>query len=347
MSDSPPPGFAPQPARPGDPPAVRFVQPYPGAPPVPVTGAPSSVGSPPRSAGLGIVAFCLTAGGVLGILGAFAADTPSLQWLAVPALVIGFVCGMAALIGRRHAGKGFSITAVTLASLAGFLASVALPALAAGGFGDPWEVNGSSADLDALHDGVPPSSAPVAEHVVVAESAFGADVLDPGTAWFAVVLDNPNRDVGFEADYLLVRAVDAEGAVIDTVSEYVAVPPGTTAIAGYLPHVGERAIARLDVDLPDPASAVEMSSALGITAHELRSLPREGLTTVTGSVTSTLHAAVPYARVTVLARGPEGAIIGAEDASLPEIPAAGTVPFEVAVFGALPADTAFEAYPRR
>jgi hypothetical protein len=136
-------------------PRQRFVQPYPGAAPVPVpdqpthydarrespavsgfspgapggaapyAGAPYGAGAPawttpsgPRSKALAVVALSLAIGGAIFTV------LPILSLLAAPVLIAAFVCALVALIGRKHGGKGLSIAALATSVLSGIVATV-------------------------------------------------------------------------------------------------------------------------------------------------------------------------------------------------------------------------------
>ena len=143
------PSATPDGAAPSAPPQ-RFVQPYPGAAPVPVSGAqtppygppgapvgnPPYTGAPvagtpyaggpparptpadPRSKALAVVALSLAIGGAIFTV------LPVLSLLSAPLLIAAFVCALVALIGRRHGGKGLSIAALATSVLTGIVASM-------------------------------------------------------------------------------------------------------------------------------------------------------------------------------------------------------------------------------
>lgn len=372
MSDDASGAATPEPAA-EHPPAPRFVQPYPGAPPVPVQGGGAPLppyarppqaptrGRPPQGptqslppqgygAGrpsplLGIIALCLAAGGVLIAL------VPFLQLFAAPFLLGGLTCGIIGLAGREHGGKGLSLAAVITSAAAG-LVSVLLAVVflvSAGGWFSGW--GGGSDTPDGVVDSPyvvdpPPSAVPDAAPLALAETAFGTDSLDPSMRWYAVVIDNPNAEASFEDVYVLVQAVDDDGVVLDSSSEYLTILPGRTALAGYFLGIGDDSVARLEVELPDPATATVTESGVGgaLTVLDVQTLARDDETTVSGTVTSTVSEERSFVGLTVLARDVDGTIVGAEDSYLDVLPPYGTVPFEVTVYGAFPADTVFEVH---
>jgi hypothetical protein len=397
----------------------RFVQPYPGAAPVPVydSSPPPSVGAPspelyadpaaapqgaapagrppyapppgayagypgapaasavaadhrpgpsapdPRPKTLAIVALCLAVGGALLIF------VPFLNLLAAPILIAGFVCALIALIGRRHGGTGVSIAALATSAGTGLIAIVVVAASALlfglgglSGWGAPWSpfdpysdgrTDDGYTDRDWADGGDlggdysdPPAGYGAELDLVAGETAFAPYATDSMATWYGVVIENPNPDATFENVDIEVEALDADGAVIDTDQKYLTIPPGTSAIAGLFYDYGDAAVADVRVVLPDRelARILAPGETGEVTVEGVSGTMSGTNALVSGAVVNTFDVAQEYARVVVVARDAQGAIVAVEPGFVDTVPPGGTVPFEVYFYDPLPADAVFEVY---
>lgn len=356
--DAPRPPLLPPPAPTSPSPGPRFVQPYPGAPPVPVDdGAPGPGPYPPPAAGadtrpktLAIVALCLACGGALiGLV-------PFLGILAVPLLIAAAVIAIVALVKRSQGGTGFSIAALAISALSAFLAlflgvSVLLLALAEGWVNDDdrrWgeEQPGPDRDDDpyAGDDPYADRGYGAAYDLEIVETAFGADA--GGETWWAVVLENPNDDAVFDFGELSVIALDADGETLEVAYEYLGILPGTTAVVGTFAETSADEITALGVELPGADTAWVTGDALGsLTAADVTTTTSTGATTVTGVIRSTMADAAEYPIVSLIARDPSGAVIDVAVGFADSVPGGGEASFEAVFTPSLPEGTTVEAYP--
>ena len=337
----------------GPPIGAPLVQPYPGAPPTAAYGAghppPPMPGAVPPPGGrpktLAIIAL------VLAVIGVVMAFIPFVTWFSGFVLLAGFVVALIALIKTTQGAKGLSIAALII-SVVGWVVSVVV------------SIASFAILADAARDEIVPSpgfgvseppvddeeaSDPVgaAQDLVVVESAFGRTSYDPTTWWYVLIIENPNTDYVFDFAEIDVEALSADGTILDTSSSYPTILSGTTAISGIFTEVGQGEIAELDGRGPDAAEAIpspfdETGSFLidGLTA-----VSDEFSTTVTGTVSGTFESEQEFVSVVVVARAPDGRILGAESAYVDRLPSDGTkVQFEAMFFDVLPADTTFEAF---
>lgn len=339
-------------ATPGSPAGAAFVQPYPGAPPTAVYGAahlpPPGVGAVPpqgdRPKTLAVIAF------VLAIVGLVMAFVPFVTWFSGLALLAAFIVALIALIKKNQGAKGFSIAALIL-SVVGWIVSVVVSiasfALLADATYDEYSSDPGFAVTDPPVDGQASEPTGGAEDLIVVESAFGRTSYDPTTWWYVVIIENPNDDYIFDFASIDIDALSADGTILDTSSNYPTILSGTTAISGVFTDVGQGEIAELDGRGPDAAEAIaapfdETGSFVieGVTA-----LADDYSTSVTGTVSGTFESDQEFVSVVVVARSPDGRILGAESAYVDRVPSDGTrVQFEATFFDVLPADTTFEAY---
>lgn len=343
------PGAAPVP---GSPAGAPLVQPYPGAPPTAAYGAgqlpPPVVGAVPPPSGrpktLAIVAF------VLAVVGLVMAFIPFVTWFSGFALLAAFVVALVALIKKNQGAKGFSIAALVI-SVVGWIVSVVVT------FASFALLAESTYDEIAPDPGIAVTDPPVddevsdpvadAQELNVVESAFGRTSYDPSTWWYVVIIDNPNTDYVFDFAGIDVEAVGADGTILDTSSNYPTILSGTTALTGIFTDVGQGEIAQLDVRGPTAGEAIaspfdETGSFL---IEGVAAVSDDYSTSVTGTVSGTFESEQEFVTIVVVARAPDGRILGAESAYVDRLPSDGTrVQFEAMFFDVLPADTTFETF---
>ncbi|WP_100810905.1 MULTISPECIES: hypothetical protein [unclassified Microbacterium] len=337
----------------GPPMGAPLVQPYPGAPPTAAYGAghmpPPMPGAVPPPGGrpkaLAIIAL------VLAVIGLVMAFIPFVTWFSGFVLLAGFVVALIALIKKTQGANGLSIAALVI-SVVGWIVSVVMSIASFAILAD------ATTDEMIPGPGIGVSEPPVdddeasdpagdAQDLVVVESAFGRTSYDPTIWWYVLIIENPNTDYVFDFAAIDVEALSADGTILDTSSSYPTILSGTTAISGIFTDVGQGEIVELDGRGPDAAEAIpspfdETGSFLidGVTAAS-----DDFSTTVTGTVSGTFESDQEFVSVVVVARAPDGRILGAESAYVDRLPSDGTkVQFEAMFFDVLPADTTFEAF---
>lgn len=338
----------------GPPIGAPLVQPYPGAPPTAAYGAghtapPPMPGAVPPPGGrpktLAIIALMLA---VIGVVMAF---IPFVTWFSGLVLLAGFVVALIALIKTTQGAKGLSIAALVI-SVVGWVVSVVVSIASFAILADAATdeiVPGPGIGVSEPPADDEEASDPVgaAQDLVVVESAFGRTSYDPTTWWYVLIIENPNSDYVFDFAEIDVEALSADGTILDTSSSYPTILSGTTAISGIFTEVGQGEIAELDGRGPDAVEAIpspfdETGSFLieGVSAAS-----DDFSTTVTGTVSGTFESEQEFVSVVVVARAPDGRILGAESAYVDRLPSDGTrVQFEAMFFDVLPADTTFEAF---
>lgn len=325
--------------------------PVPPQAPVPSGGAPMAPAAPAVGAQknvLGIVALAIAAVGFLFavIPGAFI-----IGWLLLP---IGLILGIVAvcLKGKK---KGFGIAAIIVAvvgTIAGFIAfSVAAvnaidDAIDEASTSEVAAEPSAAADEDEDEAAADEPAAAAAQDLAVVESAFGRQSYDATTWWYTAIIENPNADFVFSNAEITVEALSADGTILDSGSTYTTILPGRIAVTGSFFEVGQGEIASLEVRGPTADSAISSP------ADETGAFTIEGVTgvndsystKVSGTVSGTFEAEQEYVTVVVVARNPEGAIVGSEQTLIDRLPTGGTVQFEVSFLDPLPEGTTYEAY---
>lgn len=190
-------------------------------------------------------------------------------------------------------------------------------------------------------------AAPAVEELAVVETAFGKDI-DSDTWWYAVVLENPNADYVFPSAGITVEAVDANGVILDSGSNYTTILQGRTVVVGDFFEVGSGTIAKLDVRGPTSAAATSSPAAEtgSFTVSEIATAAEYGWMDVTGKVTSTFSEDQDLVTVSVIARDAAGTIVGGDFTFIDRLPAGGTAQFESSLWNVenLPRDVRFEAF---
>ncbi|MGR2752833.1 NINE protein [Agromyces arachidis] len=189
--------------------------------------------------------------------------------------------------------------------------------------------------------------APAVQELAVVETAFGKDI-ESDMWWYAVVLDNPNPDHVFPMAGITVEALDADGTILDSGSNYTTVLQGRTVVVGDFFSVGSGTIAKLDVRGPTSAAATSSPAAEtgSFTVADLATATEYGWMDVTGKVTSTFVEDQELVTVSVIARDAAGKIVGSDFTFIERLPAGGTAQFESSLWNldSLPGDVTFEAF---
>jgi hypothetical protein len=203
----------------------------------------------------------------------------------------------------------------------------------------------TTANEDTGGDTDPAAGEPTSgKDLAVAETAFGRD---DDTWWYAVVVDNPNKDAVFETASIDVEALDKSGTILDSDSHFQTLLSGKTVLVGKFFDVGTAKIAKLNVRGPDGSEAIDADAddtgTLKVGGVKHRSDGFE--VKVNGTVTSTFASDQELVNVAVLARNPAGKIIAAETGYIDRLPAGGKAQFEVDFFNdKLPKTTKYEAH---
>lgn len=190
-------------------------------------------------------------------------------------------------------------------------------------------------------------AAPAIEELAVVETAFGKDI-DSDTWWYAVVLENPNADYVFPSAGITVEAVDSNGVILDSGSNYTTILQGRTVVVGDFFGVGSGTIAKLDVRGPTSAAATSSPATEtgSFAVSEIATAAEYGWMDVTGKVTSTFSEDQDLVTVSVIARDAAGTIVGSDFTFIDRLPAGGTAQFESSLWNVenLPGDVRFEAF---
>lgn len=346
------PGYPGTPPASGPPSGSPLVQPYPGAPPTAVYAGgplpPPVAGAIPPPAGrpktLAIIAF------VLAVVGLVMAFIPFVTWFSGFPLLAAFIVALVALIKKNQGAKGFSIAALAI-SVIGWIVSVVVSiasfALLADATYDEVSPDPGFAVSDPPVDDEASDPVGDAQELNVVESAFGRTSYDPSTWWYVVIIENPNTDYVFDFAAIDVEALSADGTILDTSSNYPTILSGTTALTGIFTDVGQGEVAQLDVRGPSAAEAIAspFDETGSFVINGVAAVSDDYSTSVTGTVSGTFESEQEFVTIVVVARAPDGRILGAESAYVDRLPSDGTrVQFEAMFFDVLPADTLFEAF---
>ncbi|WP_226533611.1 FxLYD domain-containing protein [Microbacterium paraoxydans] len=325
---------------------------YPAAPGYPAAGGPGypapgyggGAPGPQRPKVLAIIALVLAA---VGLVMAF---IPFVTWFAGLPLLAAFVMGIVALVNKKQGGKGLAIASIAV-SVVGWIVSIIVTIASFGIIGQAAiddtmrdEVStGTTTDEDT---GTADDAAGAREEITVVETAFGQSSYDPGTWWYVAIIENPNDDYIFSFSGIDIEALDENGTILDSSSDYRTLLSGRTALAGSFFSVGDGQITELSLRGPGATDAIKApgSTTGSFEIADLTPTTDDYSTTVRGTVASTFGEDQEFVQVVVIARNAAGAIIGADVGYVERLPAGGTAQFEVLFFDALPGDTTFEAY---
>ncbi|MGR0319435.1 NINE protein [Agromyces sp. ZXT2-3] len=254
----------------------------------------------------------------------------------------------------QHRKAAWIVTAVVLVlSLIFNVVNAANLAGQAAASGTATAASGTETELgdeaEPAADAAPPAEpeAPAVQELAVVETAFGKDV-ESDMWWYVVVLENPNADHVFPSAGITVEALDANGTILDSGSNYTTVLQGRTVVVGDFFSVGSGTIAKLDVRGPTSAAATSSPAAEtgSFTVADLATATEYGWMDVTGKVTSTFVEDQEFVTVSVIARDAAGTIVGGDFTFIERLPAGGTAQFESSLWNvdSLPGDVTFEAF---
>ncbi|MFP1602973.1 hypothetical protein ACLD0U_09825 [Microbacterium sp. 2216-1] len=205
-----------------------------------------------------------------------------------------------------------------------------------------------ASEEQAADDSEEPAAEPAdsRQEMVLLETAFGKSTYDSSTWWYVSIFENPNADYIFPSTGLTIEAVDADGTILDSSSEYRTILSGKSAVAGTLFSVGDGQIAEIELRGPGATDSTRSpASETGtFTIAEVAPTTDSYSTEVRGKVTSSFSDDQEFVQIVVVARDGSGKIIGGETGYIDRLPAGGAAQFEVTFFDPLPADTKYEAY---
>ncbi len=184
-----------------------------------------------------------------------------------------------------------------------------------------------------------------AQELQVVELAFGRD----GTSdrwWYAIVVNNPNDEFIFDNAGIDVEALDADGVILDSDSNYTVLLHGQTVLVGTFRSIGSFAISDLSVRGPTASSAIRMPAAEvgSMSTSDITTVTERRFTEVSGTVTSSFDSDQEFVLVSVIARDPSGIIVGSDAAFIERLPAGGAARFESSFWENVQPDWVFEAY---
>lgn len=219
------------------------------------------------------------------------------------------------------------IPALTIAGLL-TLAGCSIPAPIADGASDAGAQNSDA----GTGDGVTPSAAPTPEapaikDLVVAEKGYGRD---GDTYWYGLVLQNPNADYIWTFADVTVEAVDAEGTILDSDSNYMTLLAGSWNVTGTFFDIGSGKVDHLEVRGPVAADATyQDGDAVGaFTFSDVKfTKDKYGYGKVTGKVSSSFVEDQESVRLDIILRA-GGKIVGTDATFVDRVPSGGKAAFE-------------------
>lgn len=178
----------------------------------------------------------------------------------------------------------------------------------------------------------------------VTETAFGKDK-GSDTWWYVVILDNPNEAAVFDAASIDIEALDKDGTILDSTSDYLTILPGEVALTGSFLDVADGKIKELNVRGPDASSADKVDGEIGdYDVSKVKAKFDEWSTDVSGTVKSTFAEDQELVSVTIVARNAKKKIIGGEMTFIERLPSGGKAQFKTSFLDELPKTTKFTAY---
>jgi hypothetical protein len=197
----------------------------------------------------------------------------------------------------------------------------------------------ASAEEAAAEEAEPEPSDPV--DPVLVEKAHGRD---GDTYWYAVIIENPNKDHIWDSASVDVEAVAKDGTILDSDSNYTVLLSGETALTGTFFDVGNEKIDHLEVRGPtaDSATSAPLDETGRFTVSKVKATSDDWSTTVSGTVESTFEEQQDSVEVVVIGRK-GGRIRAADFTYVDRIPSGGKARFEATAFDA-PSGLKWTAY---
>jgi hypothetical protein len=183
-----------------------------------------------------------------------------------------------------------------------------------------------------------------AQDIKVVESAFGKTA-DSDTWWYVVILDNPNPDAVFTYESIDIEALDKEGTILDSSSDYSTILPGKFAVQGTFFDVADGKISELNVRGPDGSTAEHADEIGSFRIGKAKAKFDDWSTDVSGTVASEFAKDQELVEVVVVARDSSGEIIDGDFTYIDRLPAGGKAQYSATFFGEdIPKDATFEVY---
>ena len=179
------------------------------------------------------------------------------------------------------------------------------------------------------------------EDLAVVEKAFGRD---EDMYWYAVVIDNPNKDYVFDSAGVDVEAIGKDGTILDSDSNYTVLLSGETAVTGMFFDVGSEKIDHIEVRGPtaDSATHSPLAETGTFKVSKVKATSDDWSTTISGNIESTFEEQQDSVTVVVIGRK-DGKIKAAEFTFVDRVPSGGKARFEATAFDA-PSGLKWTAY---
>ncbi len=291
---------------------------------------------------LGVIALALSA---VGFVFACIPGALIVGWVLLP---IGFVLGIVALL-LKDKPKWQGVTAIIMSVVGTIVGVVVFISLAAGAVSDAIDSTTSAevgtsdvADEEEGAEQEPAVTGP--EDLVLGESAFGMD--SSGYGWYAVQVTNPNEDYVFTSLAAIeVEAYDAAGVLLDTDASYGTILQGESYYVGKFLNIGAGVIDHIEVRGPTADAATHSPAAETgtFTMGAITTGQEYDWMTVNGTVTSNFSEDQDLVRIDLIARNPQGQIVGVDFAFTDRVPAGGTAAWNVSLWE-VPLDSTVTAY---
>ncbi len=293
---------------------------------------------------LGIVALAVAA---IGFIFACIPGALVVGWVLLP---VGFLLGLVAIL-QKDKPKWQGLTAIIVSVVGAMIGVVVFVAVAAGAVSDLIDdtVTDDVGSSDVVHDEPKPTddepTVPVAEDLVLGETAFGVDT-ESGRGWYAVQVTNPNDDYIFAGVGIDVEAYDPNGVLIDTDSTYGTILSGTSWYVGDFFDIGSAQIDHVEVRGPTADAATHSPAAQtgSFTLGDVTTGSEYDHLTVSGTVTSNFSEDQDMVRIDLIARDGGGTIVGVDFTYTDRVPAGGTAAWNVG-YWKVPLDSTVEAHP--
>ncbi|MEV7632925.1 hypothetical protein AB0N64_11005 [Microbacterium sp. NPDC089318] len=342
----------PAPDQPPAPPAAPYgttpvaPAPYTAAPPAPYADAPGQAAAVPGKKN--VVALIAMIVAIVGFIFACIPGALIVGWILLP---IAFVLSIVSLFlkGERKWMGVVGLIVSIMGTIVGFVVFFAVVATAFDqSFGSGDTTVSKPAEQAASDDQEAPADEPAdaREEMALLETAFGKSSVDSSTWWYVAIFENPNEDYIFPTTGLSVEALDAQGTILDSSSEYRTILSGKSAVAGTFFSTGDGTIAKIELRGPAATDATRSpaSETGSFTIADVVPTTDSYSTSVHGKVTSSFSDDQELVEIVVVARDGAGKIIGADAGYVERLPSGGTAQFEVTFFDPLPSGTKYEAY---
>ncbi|GGO62890.1 hypothetical protein GCM10010910_14120 [Microbacterium nanhaiense] len=285
-------------------------------------GYPPAPMDAPRPKGMAVTAL------VFAILGAMFGIVPFFALIGVPFALVAITVATVAL-AKRRAGRGMSVAALIVASLSliwgvfMFIVTVLLGSMA-GGVSLVDSISGNSyVETYANEDEVAAMLGDVElEDYVIAGSS--------SIPQYLVLVDNASAGTMYPGVTLTVNAVDADGDIIDTRTEFGDIYPGTSAFAGDFVVDSELIVdVTVDIDGLVMQKPVEAPEGNPLVATDVEVGVENGQATATGTIENGSDELRNSPDVVVVERDADGRISSYGVTWAPSISAYSTAPFTV------------------